>query len=88
MAKYRITYEDGVEKKELWFKDGYFEYSMIPNGNCLKSNKPGFDTQYEKMHPELEEDDPILELLKDITNESNDILYILEQIDEMECEDY
>lgn len=87
MAKYVVSYEDGVEKRELWFRGEYYDYSMIPCSYGAKSDKPGFDTQYEKTHPEVEENDVILELLYEITND-NDVLDILEQLDELECDEY
>lgn len=83
MTKYRITYEDGAEKRELWFKDEYYEYSMLPNGyGLLKSDKPGLDVQYEKKYPDAPEE--LLGLIYELTND-NDVLDILEQLDEWEC---
>lgn len=88
MAKLIKTYENGIEKIELTFRDKIFDYSMIPNGCGRTGDKPAFDTQIPKEFPELCNDEGVITLLDNLSFEDDeeDILDILEQLEGWECE--
>lgn len=82
MAKYTIKYEDGIETKELHFKDLVMKYSMIPFPGGSKSDAPTFDSQYESKYPDADEE--LLEILYNISFDLEDILEMLEELEEWE----
>ena len=85
MSKLVLSYENGIEKKELSFLGKTFDYSMIPNDSGSKSDKPGFDTQIELEDEIKNLPDEVLEALGDISFADNDeILDCLEILDSFE----
>ena len=71
MAKLIKTYENGIEKFELTFLGETYDYSMIPNDYGATGDKPTFDTQIAKRHPELKEKKILMERLDSISFEDD-----------------
>ena len=68
MAKLVKTYENGTEKFELTLLGETYNFTMIPDSYGMSGDKPGFDTQIPKAHPEYEDFDDYDDLL-DILDE-------------------
>ena len=81
MAEYILKYtSDGVEKKELHYKNEVFSYSMIPDGFGKTGDKKGFEHLVaEKFPDEIEE---VIEALEELSfadeDEIEEILTLLE----------
>ena len=67
MAKLVKTYENGTEKFELTLLGETYNFTMIPDSYGMSGDKPGFDTQIPKAHPEYEDFDDYDDLLGSIS---------------------
>lgn len=83
MAKFTKTFENGIEKFELTFKGETYDFSMIPTDYGSKANKPGFDNQVAKNHPELSDNEELMEILNTL-NYDDEVLEFLERLEEWE----
>ena len=57
MAKYTRSYENGIEKHELTFREKTFDFSMLPSANGRSGDKPCFSYQLSEEFTDLTEDD-------------------------------
>lgn len=82
MAKYTLSYTaDGVEKKELIYKNEVFSYSMIPDEFGKTGDKKGFEYQVAERFQNEEEEvlDALSELSFADADEIGEILSLLEE---------
>ncbi|HMM20605.1 MAG TPA: hypothetical protein PKA10_07680 [Selenomonadales bacterium] len=86
MAKLVKTFENNIERVELTFRDKTCWFSMLPTPFGWKGNRPGFDIQVGMIHPELADDDDLMELLDNLSSEDsgNEILELLESLADWE----
>lgn len=81
MAEYILKYTaDGVEKKELHYKNEVFSYSMIPDAFGKTGDKKDFEYQVLEKFPNESED--VIEALGELSfadeDEIEEILTLLE----------
>lgn len=86
MAKLVKTYENDIEKTELTFRGETYDFSMIPTSYGSKGDKPTFEIQVAKKHPEYANDDDLIEVLAEISLDSgeDDIFRSLECLEYLE----
>lgn len=53
MAKYTKSYENGIEKHELEFRENIFDFSMLPSVMGYESDKNGFEYQIPEKYPDI-----------------------------------
>lgn len=71
MAKLIKSYENGIEKLELTFNGDTYEYSMLPTRYGRKGDKPTFDRQVADKHPELADNDRLMDALDSLSFEDD-----------------
>lgn len=88
MAKLVKTFENNIERVELTFRGKTYSFSMMPAPRGRKSNRPGFDTQVSVVHPELADDDDLMEVLDNLSSEDDgdEILEFLGSLADWEVE--
>lgn len=86
MAKIVKTYENGIEKTELTFRNETYDFSMLPCEDGRKSDKQVFDEQVTNKYPELKEEEELIELLDNLSfcNDEEDIFEALEALESWE----
>jgi hypothetical protein len=82
MAKLVMTFEDGIVKRELTFRDKTYDFSMIPDETGSHADKYGFDVQVLGNSPDSDHEElgEILDFLS--SSDEDDTLGLLEQLEE------